>query len=61
MISSAVVGDEESKKDGTALNGELWVLSKKKVQRFDGSFNDYKKEVLKKLSMEEFQDLFSKV
>ena len=49
VISKAMVGDEESKKAGSALHGELWVMSKKKLTRFDGSFQDYKKQVMKKL------------
>lgn len=49
VISQALVGDEESKKEGRALQGELWVMSKQQLQRFDGTFKDYKKQVMKKL------------
>jgi hypothetical protein len=60
VISQAVVGDDESKKDGTALQGELWVMSKQKLQRFDGNFKDYKKQVMKKLLRnDDLDSLFS--
>ncbi len=49
VISQAVVGDAASKKEGLALQGELWVMSKQQLQRFDGTFKEYKKQVLKKL------------
>lgn len=29
--------------------GEIWVLSRKKLSRFDGTFKDYKNEILKKI------------
>ena len=29
--------------------GEIWVLSKKKLSRFEGSFKDYKNAILKKI------------
>ena len=29
--------------------GELWVLSKKRLKRFDGTFGDYKKIVAKRV------------
>ena len=60
VISSAVIGDEESKKAGTALHGELWVMSKQKLTRFDGTFKDYKKQVMKKLlKHEDLDGIFS--
>jgi hypothetical protein len=34
---------------GQALGGELWILSKRKLKRFDGSFREYKKAVRKSL------------
>jgi hypothetical protein len=34
---------------GQVLGGELWILSKKKLKRYDGSFRDYKKAVRKSL------------
>ena len=49
VINSAVVGDKDSKEDGTALKGELWVLSKRRLERFDGPFKDYKKMITKKV------------
>lgn len=49
VISQATVGDAASKKEGLALQGELWVMSKQQLQRFDGTFKAYKKQVLKKL------------
>ena len=43
---------------GNALTGELWVMSKKKVQRFDGTFRDYKKAIRKVvLSGEDHKDV----
>jgi hypothetical protein len=30
--------------------GELWVLSKRRVQRFNGSFREYKKIITKNIS-----------
>lgn len=49
VINAAVVGDKESRDAGTALKGELWVMSKRKLQRFDGSFKEYKKMITKKV------------
>lgn len=49
VIAGAVVGDKESRNAGTALTGDLWVMSKQKVQRFDGSFKEYKKMIMKKV------------
>ena len=49
VINTAVVGDKESRDAGTALQGELWVMSKQRLQRFDGSFNEYKKMITKKV------------
>ena len=31
-------------------DGELWVLSKRRVQRFEGSFREYKKIITKNIS-----------
>ncbi len=33
--------------------GELYILSNCNIQRYDGSFQDYKKQVLKKLKAKE--------
>jgi len=52
VIKGAVVGDKESKENGTAQRGELWIMSKKRLQRFDGEFNDYKKQIAKKIRSE---------
>lgn len=30
--------------------GEIWVLSKQKLTRFEGSFKDYKRSIMQKLS-----------
>lgn len=30
-------------------SGEIWVLSKRKLSRFEGTFKDYKNEILKKI------------
>ena len=49
VISSAVIGDKSAKATGTALHGELWVMSNRRMQRFDGSFKDYKKAIMKKV------------
>ncbi len=49
VIAGAVVGDKNSKADGTALAGDLWVMSRKKVQRFDGAFREYKKMIMKRV------------
>jgi ATPase subunit of ABC transporter with duplicated ATPase domains len=58
VIATAVTGDKASVNAGTALSGELWVMSKKKVQRFDGSFRDYKKAIRKVvLSGEDHKDV----
>lgn len=35
--------------EGVPLS-ELWILSKRKLERFDGSFKEYKKIVMKKTS-----------
>ena len=33
-----------------AAEGELWVLSKRRVQRFNGSFSEYKKIITKNIA-----------
>lgn len=48
-------GDEEHEAHLRSLRehlppGELWVLSKEQLKRFDGTFADYKKLVLKNLA-----------
>ncbi len=47
VIAGAVVGDKESRAAGTALGGDLWVMSKRKVQRYDGTFKEYKRKIMK--------------
>ncbi len=44
VIEGAIVGDKDS-----GIHGELWVMSKGKLARFDGSFKAYKSKVLKKV------------
>lgn len=44
VIATAVV---DQTKAGDNLTGELWVLSKKKLARYDGSFSQYKRAVRK--------------
>ena len=39
----------DNSKDPDALKGELWVMSKQRLQRFDGSFKEYKKMITKKV------------
>lgn len=34
-------------RDDDAVRGELWIMSNKAMKRFDGSFREYKKLVLK--------------
>ena len=46
VINASVDG---STKDPNALPGELWVMSKQRLQRFDGSFKEYKKMITKKV------------
>lgn len=38
----------EDAKTGAA-RGELWVMSKQRLQRFDGTFKEYKKLITKKV------------
>ena len=60
VISNAVVGDAASRRDGTALRGELYVMADQQLKRFDGSFKDYKKQVLKQLlKQEDLDSLFT--
>ena len=40
-------------KEGIVPKGSIWVMSKRKVERFEGEFKDYKKLVLKKLITED--------
>ena len=47
VIASAVTSDKATVAAGAGLGGELWVMSKKKMKRFDGSFRDYKKAIRK--------------
>ena len=50
VINSAPPGAEKTNAAGTGLPpGELWVLSKCRLQRFDGSFKEYKKMITKKV------------
>jgi ATPase subunit of ABC transporter with duplicated ATPase domains len=50
VINAAVPGSEKEAKSGLdAVKGELWVLSKCRLQRFDGSFKEYKKMITKKV------------
>mmetsp|Transcript_25219 Transcript_25219/g.24139 ORF Transcript_25219/g.24139 Transcript_25219/m.24139 type:complete len:293 (+) Transcript_25219:379-1257(+) len=47
VIATSLTGDKKAIAAGSALQGELWVMSKKKVQRFNGTFRDYKKAIRK--------------
>jgi hypothetical protein len=47
VINAATPGD--AKLGGALPRGELWVLSKQRLQRFDGSFSEYKKLITKKV------------
>ena len=49
VINAAVVGDKDAKDPGAVQKGELWVMSKQRLQRFDGSFKEYKKMITKKV------------
>eukprot|EP00602_Paraphysomonas_sp_CaronLab_P003067 CAMPEP_0185033886 /NCGR_PEP_ID=MMETSP1103-20130426/23279_1 /TAXON_ID=36769 /ORGANISM="Paraphysomonas bandaiensis, Strain Caron Lab Isolate" /LENGTH=757 /DNA_ID=CAMNT_0027570319 /DNA_START=75 /DNA_END=2348 /DNA_ORIENTATION=+ len=40
---------KENVRAADVVDGQLWVLSKKRLNRFDGSFRDYKKKIMKKL------------
>jgi len=47
----AVAGDGKKEHDVTAglSRGEIWIMSKKKVRRMEGSFSDYKKMIKQKI------------
>lgn len=49
VIASAVTGDKRAVSAGLAAKGELWVMSKQRLTRFDGSFSEYKKMIRKKV------------
>ena len=48
LASAKTVGDSKVGKPPD-LTGELWVMSKARLTRFDGSFKEYKKMILKKV------------
>ena len=37
------------------IDGQLWVLSKQRLQRYEGTFRDYKRKILKKIQPEDFK------
>jgi len=46
-----LVGSSDNHPSESGAEGELWVLSKRRVQRFNGSFKDYKKIITKNISV----------
>lgn len=49
-VAAANSNNSNNSKDPTgALRGELWCMSKQRLQRFDGSFREYKKMIAKKV------------
>eukprot|EP01036_Dinobryon_divergens_P029894 gene29894-39062_t len=49
LASAKTVGDSKVGKQPDLTGGELWVMSKARLTRFDGSFKEYKKMILKKV------------
>ena len=46
VIASAATGGGRLDKSGTGgERGELWVMSQRRLKRWDGSFRDYKKAI----------------
>ena len=46
VISKASTTDKTAVKAGSAEIGELWVMSKRKLKKFEGTFKDYKNKVM---------------
>lgn len=64
LMSSAAkfaTGNGDGKKDhdtsATLSRGEIWIMSKKKVRRMEGSFSDYKKTIKQKIEKGESVDV----
>lgn len=56
FINRVIAGNDRPPEDGESgrrppIAGELWVMSRKKLQRFEGSFREYKKMIHKKVMM----------
>lgn len=49
VLTNKSSSSKSSKSGDIDLGGELWVLSKCQLRRFDGSFREYKKLVMKKV------------
>ena len=49
QLASAKTGGDSKGSKQPDLTGELWVMSKARLTRFDGSFKEYKKMILKKV------------
>jgi ATP-binding cassette subfamily F protein 3 len=46
VISKASTSDKDAIASGNVNIGELWVLSKRKLKKFEGTFKEYKNKVM---------------
>jgi hypothetical protein len=54
LLTGAANGIPTDLRAADAIDGQLWVLSRRKLTRYDGSFGDYKQKILRKLNAEDY-------
>jgi hypothetical protein len=52
--SSNGIRPENSTRQIDEIDGQLWVLTKKRLSRYEGTFRDYKMKIMKRLQEEDY-------